>query len=354
MNSALRLIIFAIVVGGLAVFAFIKLKSNQEKVEAKVYKKNPDASVLIQADTIHYNTFQFSTTYLGSFTPNKESVIASEAAGRVIQMNIQEGSFVNAGQVIAQLDTDILKNQLKIAESNMQLAEKTAQRMNAAAAGLTEVQVDNTNNQVNILKYQIEVLKKQISMATIKAPFSGIITAKFFEMGSLAGPGAQMAILTDISTLKLEVNVPEQDITKFKTGMKMNISTDVYPDHIFIGTVGIIASKADVTKNYTVKLIVPNSNSAYSLKAGMYGSVSLSNSSNKESFSIPRTALIGSNKEPQVYLIKDGIVTKQAIQIGESNENSLQVVSGLSENDIIATSGLVNLAEGVKVSIAEN
>lgn len=354
MNNALRLIIFAIVVGGLAIFAFLKLKSNQEKVEDKVYKKNLDATVLIQADTVQLHSFEFSTTYLGSFAPNKEAIIASEAAGRVVQMNIQEGSTVSAGQVIAQLDTDILKNQLKIAESNLQLAEKTAQRMTAAAAGLTEVQVDNTNNQVSILKYQIEVLKKQISMATIKAPFSGVITAKYFEMGSLAGPGAQMATITDISTLKLEVNIPEQAITKFKTGMKMDITTDVYPAHTFTGTVGVIASKADATKNYTVKVLVPNNNSSYILKAGMYGSVTLKNTAGKESLSIPRTALIGSNKEPQVYLIKDGRATKQSIQIGESNESNLQVISGLNANDIIATSGLVNLAEGVKVTIAEN
>lgn len=354
MNNALRLIIFAIVVGGLAIFAFLKLRSNQEQVEAKVYKKNPDATVLIQADTVRNASFEFSTTYLGSFAPNKEAIIASEAAGRVVQMNIQEGSSVSAGQVIAQLDTDILKNQLKIAEANLQLAEKTAQRMNAAAAGLTEVQVDNTNNNVSILKYQIEVLKKQISMATIKAPFSGIISAKYFEMGSLAGPGAQMAMLTDVNTLKLEVNIPEQDITKFKSGMKLNINTDVYPSHTFTGSVSVISVKADATKNYIVKLLVPNNNSSYSLKAGMYGSITLTNTAGKETLSIPRSALIGSNKEPQVYLIKDGKATKQPIQIGESNENNLQVVSGLKANDIIATSGLVNLSEGIKVTIAEN
>lgn len=354
MNNALRLFIFAVVVGGLAIFAFLKLKSNQEQVEAKVYKKNPDATVLIQADTVEFSLFEFSTTYLGSFAPNKEAMISSEAAGRVIQSNIQEGSNVSTGQIIAQLDTEILKNQLKIAETNMQLAEKTAQRMNAAAAGLTEVQIDNSNNQVNILKYQIEVLKKQISMATIKAPFSGIITAKYFEMGSLAGPGAQMAMLTDISTLKLEVNIPEQDISKFKSGMKMNVSTDVYPGHIFSGTVGMIGIKADATKNYTVKILVSNTSSTYPLKAGMYGSINFTNTSNKKSVSIPRSALVGSNKEPQVFLIKDGVVIKQSIQIGESNENSLQVISGLNPNDIIATSGLVNLAEGVKVTIAED
>lgn len=353
MNNAVRLIIFAIVVGGLAILAFFKLKSNQDQVEAKVYKKNPDATVLIQAETLKVAPFEFTSVFLGSFAPNKEAIIASEASGRVIQVNIQEGSQVSAGQMIAQLDTDILKNQLKIAETNLALAEKTAQRLTNAAAGLTEVQIDNANSQVQTLKYQIELYKKQISMATIKAPFSGIITAKYFEIGSLAGPGAQMAVLTDISTLKLEISVPEKDITKFKTGMKLNVSTEVYAGHIYSGSVGIIASKADASRNYTVKILVPN-HSGYPLKAGMYGTVALSNTADQHSISIPRTALVGSNKNPEVFTIRDGIAKRQAITLGASNESRLQVTSGLNQNDLVAVGGLVNLTNGTRVSVAEN
>ncbi|MCO5234304.1 MAG: efflux RND transporter periplasmic adaptor subunit [Chitinophagales bacterium] len=353
MNNAARLVIFAIIVGGLAVLAFFKLKSNQEKVEAKVYKRDSDASVLIQTDTLKLSPFNYEITYLGSFAPNREAIIASEASGRVVQVGVEEGSFVSAGQLIAQLDTDILKNQLKIAENNLSLAEKTAQRMNNAGSTLTEVQVDNANSQVVSLKLQIELLKKQISMATIKAPFSGIITSKYFEIGSLEGPGAQMAVITDINTLKLEINVPEKEITKFKSGMKLNIRTDVYPEHIYIGTVGVVASKTDATKNYTVKILVSNS-SSYPLKAGMYGTVSQINNTSLKSISIPRTSLVGSNKNPEVYVVKNGIAKRQSIELGESNKDRLQVTHGLNENDIIAVGGLVNLTDGIKVTIAEN
>lgn len=353
MNNVIRLIIFAVVVGGLAVLAFFKLKSNQAEVQAKVYKKNPDATVMVQAETLKSAPFDYTSTYLGSFAPNKEAIIASEASGRVVQVGVQEGQHVSAGQLIAQLDTDILKYQLKIAESNLALAEKTAQRLTNAAAGLTEVQVDNAQNQVQTLKYQIELYKKQISMATIKAPFSGIITAKYFEIGSLAGPGAQMAVLTDISTLKLEISVPEKDVPKFKTGMKLQVTTEVYPNFTYTGTVGVIASKADQTKNYIVKVLVPN-NSAKPLKAGMYGQVALSNNVNNNSISIPRTALVGSNKNPEVYVIRDGVAKKQAITIGASNDTRLQVTSGLQENDVVAVGGLVNLTDGIKVTVAEN
>ncbi|MCO5231648.1 MAG: efflux RND transporter periplasmic adaptor subunit [Chitinophagales bacterium] len=353
MNNAVRLVIFAIIVGGLAVLAFFKLKSNQEKVEAKVFRRDSNATVYIQADTLKYSPFDYEITYLGSFAPNREAIVASEASGRVVQVGVEEGSRVSAGQLVAQLDTDILKSQLKIAENNLALAEKTAQRMNNAGSTLTEVQVDNANSQVIAIKLQIELLKKQISMATIKAPFSGIITAKYFEIGSLEGPGAQMAVLTDINTLKLEINVPEKEITKFKSGMKMNVSTDVYPEHIYAGTVGVIASKTDATKNYTVKILVPN-HSNFPLKAGMYGTVIQSNNINAKSLSIPRAALVGSNKNPEVYVIKDGIAKRQRIELGESNKDRLQVIQGLNENDIIAVGGLVNLTDGIKVTIAEN
>lgn len=353
MSNAVRLIIFAIVVGALAVLAFLKLKSNQQEVEAKVYRHNPDATVLIQAETLQAEVFEFSTTYLGTFTPNREVLIISEGNGRVIQDNIREGSAVSTGQVIAQLDTDILTSQLKIAEGNLAFAEKTAERMTNAASGLTEVRVDEAQHNVSTLKHQIDLYKKQISMSTIKAPFSGIITAKFYEIGSLSSGGTQMAMLTDINTMKLEINVPEKDITKFKKGMALNISTKVYPNHIYQGTVDIIGVKADATKNYKVKILVNNSTS-HPLKAGMYGSISLQNSEDQTSISIPRTALVGSNKNPEVYILKDGLAHRKSVVLGGSSETRLQVLEGLEENDVIAVGGLVNLSEGAQVTIAKN
>ena len=352
MNNAVRLVIFAILVGGLAVLAFFKLKSNQKEVEAKVYRTDPNAAVFIQVDTLRYEPFDYSAVYLGSFAPNKESIIASESPGRVIESNIQEGSTVAKGQVIARLDTDILQDQLKIAEGNFALAQKTAQRMVNAASGLTEVKVDEAQTQVNTLKYQIELYKKQISMATIKAPFNGVVTAKYFEIGSLAGPGAQMAVLTDISTLKLQLKVPENDIRKFKKGATLSVSTDVYPEHTFSGIVDLISVKADASRNFTVEVRVVN-NASFPLKAGMFGTVNLRSQLSNQSISIPRTALLGSNKKPEVYVIQNGVAKVRQIILGAGNDNSLQVLDGLKEGEIIAVGGLVNLTDGSKVSISE-
>ncbi|MCO5248048.1 MAG: efflux RND transporter periplasmic adaptor subunit [Chitinophagales bacterium] len=352
MNNVIRFVILFIVVGAFAVWSFFKLKSNQEEVEARVYKMDLNESVLVQTETMKKEPFESNTSYLGSFAPNREVMIMSEAAGRVIKDNIQEGNSVSQGQLIAQLDTDILQNQLKIAENNYDLAEKTAQRMTNAQEGIMATQLDKAQSDVQTLKYQIALYKKQISMATITAPFGGIITSKFFEIGSLAGPGAQMAVLTDINTLKLEIDVPEEEITLFKTGMRLNISTQIYPNHTFQGTVKVIASKADANKNYKVKIELPNSKE-FPLKAGMFGSINIENTYNKTGVSIPRTALVGSNKKPEVYVIQDSIAKKQPIVIGASNKDRLFITDGLKENDVVAIGGIVNLRDGIRVTIAE-
>ena len=352
MNNIVRLIVFFIVVGAFAIWSFFKLKSNQEEVEARIYKKDLNESVLIQADTMRIEPFESITSYLGSFAPNKEVLIMSEGSGRVIVDNIQEGSVVSKGQILAQLDTEILLNQLKIAETNFDLAQKTAQRMENAEEGIIATQLDKAKSDVQTLKYQIALYKKQISMATVTAPFSGIITAKFYEIGSLAGPGAQMAMLTDINTLKLEIDVPEDDITKFRIGMKLNISTNIYPNHTYSGTVKVIASKADASKNYKVKIELANQKD-FALKAGMFGSVEIQNTSNLSGVNIPRTALVGSNKRPEVYVVQDSIVKKQAIVIGASNKDRLFITEGLQENDIVAVGGIVNLRDGMRITIAE-
>jgi RND family efflux transporter MFP subunit len=210
--------------------------------------------------------------------------------------------------------------------------------------------MDNARTQVLTSQAQIQQLNTQINQYTIKAPFAGVITARDFDLGTIVSPGAPMATLIDISTLKLEVSVPEKYIPQFKNGVEMDVKTDVYPDAVFKGVVNYVSSDADASHNYTVKFLVVNKPQT-PLRSGMYGSVILGTSPLQNAISIPRSALIGSSQNPQVYVVENGIARQRNIEVGASNDTRIQITKGLHTNDVVITGGLVNLSDGTKVEI---
>lgn len=343
-------IIAIIVLVGIVLFTVFKLLSNKKEVEARVYRPDVNTKAIVQADTVKGADFKIATPFLGSFSPSREVTIASEATGKVISVGIKEGSLVHAGSLIAHLDDGVLRAQRSSAMASLINNQNTLKRYEAAATGVTQLQMDNARTQVLTSQAQIEQLNRQIKQYTIKSPFAGVITARNFDLGAIVSPGNPMATLMDISTLKLEVSVPEKYIPQFKNGMEMYVKTDVYSGAVFKGKINYISSNADDSHNYTVKFLVVNKKET-PLRAGMYGNVTMGSAPLTNAISIPRSALLGSTQKPQVYLAVKGVARLRSIEIGASNDTRIQVTSGLKLNDIVITGGLVNLADGTNVQI---
>lgn len=351
MNRSTKIIITVLIVIALVAAVAFKLVNNKKEVEAKVYQPDVNTTALVQVDTVKSGKFDVKATFTGSFSPNREVTIASETTGKVIKVNVEEGSHVNAGQLIAKLDDNVVQAQLQSAQASYDKARNTLSRYEQAVSGVTKLQLDNAKAESLTTQAQVEQYKTQIKQFTISAPFSGIITSRNFELGAIVSPGTEMATLTDISAVKLEISVPEKNIVEFRVGQAIDINMDVYPGTVFRGKVDIIGSKADASHNFQVKIVVPNIKS--SIKSGMYGTVVLESLGSDGALTIPRSALIGSAVKPQVYVVQSGTSKLRDIQIGNSNETRIQVTDGLQKGDIVITGGLVNLSDGTKVSIAK-
>ena len=348
MNRSTKITITIVIAGTLVAAVAFKLMSNQKEVAAKVYHPDINAAVVVQVDTVSTGRFDVTAAFTGSFSPNREVTIGSETSGRVVKVDVQEGSQVSTGQRIAQLDDRLI--QLQSAQANYDRAKNTLARYQQGSSGVTQLQMDNAKTEILTTQAQTEQLKTQIRQFTISAPFAGIITSRNFELGAIVSPGMQMATLIDISSVKLEISVPEKSIAQFNLGQTIYVETDVYPDRPFQGKVDMIGSKADASHNFQVKILVPNPKAA--LKSGMYGTVVLNAETSGDALTIPRSALLGSSVKPQVYVVEAGVSKLRDIQTGSGNEIRIEVVGGLRKGDIVVSGGLVNLSDGTKVSIA--
>jgi RND family efflux transporter MFP subunit len=348
-----KTIIFIVVGIGLIALTVMKLKSNKEKAAAKIYIHDVETPILVEAAQPETHTFASAFSYLGTFDPFKQNTIGSDASGKLIRLDVEEGDRVSQGQVIAKIDDEMLQIQLQNIEVSIE-GQRNDDARNAALSkdnAIPGVQVEKTKLGLRSAELQKKQLQKQLRSTNITAPFSGVITKKLVDLGSVIGPGSPLVEITDISSLKLTISVPERDILKFKVGQIVPVSADIYNGQSFTGKVSYMAVQADKSHNFKVQIIVSNPSSQ--LMAGMYGSASLSNTKSVTALSIPRKALVGSSKNPQVYIVKNGKAVLTSFNAGTSDGEFIEIISGISKNDKIVVKGQVNLQDNSNVKLTK-
>ena len=331
---------------------FFKLKNNKETTESKVYQYDKEKPITVNADTIRLQTIDDANTYTGTFEPNKETKISADIQGKINAVLVDVGSYVSKGQTLIQLDNSLLKLQLQTVEVQIEGLEDDVKRYTilTEADAVQGVQLEKARLGLKSAKIQRATLLEQISKTSVKAPFNGIVTAKLNEEGGFAAPGVPLLQITDISTLRFTVNVPENDLVKFQNNQTYKINTDVYPDISLSGKVSMIGSKANMGNSFPIQFQVANTKNL-SIKSGMFGKVNLSESEQEQGILIPTSAIMEENGIAKVYVIKNGKAVLKTITTSKTIGNKTLVSSGLKEDDIIVTNGFINLFDGANISI---
>ena len=163
-------------------------------------------------------------------------------------------------------------------------------------------------------------------------------------------PGMVVSNVVDISKLKVRLNVAEQDAFKLKVGDPVEVSTDVYPGKTFSGRIASISAKGDESHTYPVEITLPNSK-VNPLKAGMFGRVSFVSMTSSRALSIPRESLVGSIRNPQVFVIENGLAKHRDLVVGDVIGKNISVLKGLREGETVVVSGQNNLKDSVTVEV---
>ncbi len=342
-------IIAGVAVVGLMIF---KLLSNKKTTENRVYQYDKEKPISVSVDTIRLQNFVYAGNYTGTFEPNKETKISADIQGKINAVLVDVGSYVSKGQTLIQLDNSLLKLQLQTVEVQIEGLEDDVNRYTilTEADAVQGVQLEKARLGLKSAKVQRATLLEQINKTSVKAPFNGVVTAKLNEEGGFAAPGVPLLQITDISTLRFTVNVPENDLVKFQNYQTYKINADVYPDISLSGKVSMIGSKANMGNSFPIQFQVANTKNL-SIKSGMFGKVSLSETKQEQGMLIPTSAIIEENGITKVYLIKNRKAVLQSITTSKTIGNKTLVSSGLNENDIIVTNGFINLFDGANISI---
>ena len=328
------------------------LKRNKETAQSKIYHYDKESPVNVQADTLKLQPIDAQQYFTGAFEPEKEVKLGAETQGKIQSFYVDAGSYVRKGQSLIRIDDALLRLQLQSVNVQIDGLQADVNRytilMNADA--IQGVQLEKAQLGLKSAKVQRSTIQEQISKTNVTAPFSGIVTMKFAEVGAFAAPGMPLLQITDISRLRFTVSVPENDLHYFSLNQHYPVKADAYSDLNFSGKAVLVGSKGNVANTFPVQFMINNSPDM-KIKSGMFGKVLVTETHMNDALVIPSSAIVGSDIEPKVYVVKNNKAVLQSISIGQRLTNEVVVKEGLNAGDIIVTGGFINLTDGTAVTI---
>ncbi|TLX73515.1 efflux RND transporter periplasmic adaptor subunit [Labilibacter sediminis] len=352
-NKTVRVLFSIITVIAIAIFLFLQLESNKAEIKKVTEIANIKGRfVPVRTQVIELNTMDDKVKSNGFIRPYIDLYVISETQGQIIQVYKEKGDLVKKGDIIAEVDSELLQAQLEATEAAIAQLEKDEARFLKLESQNAVTRRDLENIQLNLKTNRAKLVtaRRQLADTKIKAPVSGVINDDFIEIGQFVGGGGKICNIVDINKLKLTIKITEENLQATKTGQKAIVTSSVYPKEEFSANVVSIADKAGMGNNFDVELVM-NNNHNIQLKAGQYVDVELVKPSSSSNIYIPRKTINGSLKNATVYIIEHNKAIEKQIITGKVIDDMVEVLQGLNQGDEIVTAGNYNLYNGATVKV---
>jgi len=348
----MKKIIGILILIALGAVIFVQLKSNKTLSENRVYHYDKEKPIAVHTAKITSSSINVKQEFTGTFDAHKDARINSDLQGKIVQFYVDAGSVVKKGQALVKLDDALLKLQLQAIDVNIEGLETDEKRFQTLtdAEAIQGVKLEKTQMGLKAAKIQRSTLLEKIKKTTINAPFSGIVTMKMSEVGSFAAPGVPLLMLTDISELKFTVNVSESKLDLFKLKETYKVQVDAYPNLDVTGVVTSVGSKGNMGNSFPIQLEMDNTKDL-KIKSKMFGKLLIDGSGDTKGITILASSIVGSDKQPSVYVVTDGKAILKPVKIAQRIQNKVVIASGIKEGDVIVTSGFINLFDGANIIV---
>ncbi len=286
---------------------------------------------------------EFSTTLEGWQTLN----VAPSLTGKIEHIYVEVGTNVGSGTILVRMDQNQYTT-TKLTYTNLGVEMQRMESLRESGA-VSQQTYDQTRLSYEQTKESLDFLEKN---TYVRAPFSGVISAKNYEDGELYS-GQPILVLTQIHTLKALIAIPESYYPVVKKGMKVEITSEIYPGETFPATIDIVYPTVDPTSHtFQARLRIPNS--GLKLRPGMYVKTKMSMGMAR-AMVVPYQAVLkltGSN-DRYVFLDDGGVAKRVFVKLGQRFDENIEVISDeLQEGDRLVVVGQAKLVDGAKINVA--
>ena len=306
-------------------------------------------AIRVTVTKVQQQTVSQTEVYASTVQAYAVNNIAPQSGNRIQKINVDVGSFVTKGQILAEMD------QVQLTQQKLQLAnaEKELKRLKQLyeQGGLSQSDYEAAELQYNVAKATCENLEQN---TILRSPITGVVTARNYDRGDMYAMAAPIFTVQQITPVKLLVGVSETDYTKVKVGQQVSIVADALPGKTIAGKVNKIYPTMEAASHtFNVEVLVPNVDKA--LRPGMYCKVTV-NFGDRTNPVVPDEAVVkqlGSGQRFVYVLNGDGTVRSSAVELGRHFGTSYEILSGVAAGDSVAVSGASALKDGSRIEIVE-
>lgn len=324
--------------------------------------------VPVKVVTVSSQQVQRSVSLVGTAEPRKRSLVASEVAGLVKAFPVKEGQFVNKGQLLASLRTDMLEIRLdsavasqREAKTRYEQAQKDLERIQALFTKelVTQKEMDDAlaqesalEKRLSQLEAEIRLVQEQLSKAAIMAPFAGWITKEHTEIGQWVEEGGPVVELVDLAHVEVQVPLPEHYVRDVRVGDPVVAVFDGLPGVEVEGKVFSVIAQADpAARTFPVKVELANPD--LHIKSGMVARVRLALGAPYQAVVIPKDALVLKGGKEFAFIVANNTVMQIAVTPLNHFEEFVEVEGSIEEGMQVVVEGNERLLPGQSVRILE-
>lgn len=334
----------------LMVSAFISGGCGKKEEPGKSLEKNQ----IVAVRTIKAVKGEITTTrtFAGTLEGTEQSSIVARISERITGINAGINDYVKKGQIVFLLDKTGPTSVYLQTKANLDNLEKEVARMQALynEGAISQQALDQVKTGYEVAKANFEAARSTVELAS---PIGGMLTTLNVNTGDWVTPGKELAIVANISQMIIKFTVNETEIGKVKTGGRVKIEPEFDKEYATEGSIYEISRAASSdSRSFTVKARFPNVKDSW-YKPGMFINAGLVLDSKKDILTIPAAAVVYAENKKTVFVIRDGKAYKTEVETGISDDNSIEILSGLKEGDEVVVTGMNNLKENSKVTVLE-
>jgi len=304
-------------------------------------------SMAIEAEAAKSETFVDVVKTVGTLVANEGIILRPEVSGRVSEITFEEGQKVEKGQVLVRLDQSVYQAQVAQAEAQLSLAKQTISRASALAgrgAG-TRQALDEATSSLNVANAALQLAKANLDKTALTAPFSGTVGIRHISLGDYVSPGQDVVSLQDLSSMKVDFNLPETLLARLAPQQAIKITVSSYPGEVFTGEVTAIDPLVSTSgRSIAVRALIPNPEGR--LRPGLFAEVKLVLAERPNTVFVPAGAIWPVGNDSFVFKITNDMAALAPVKIAARQGDNVYLSEGLNAGDMVVTAGQVKLTMG--------
>lgn len=347
-NSFVAVALAVVLIAGGAWYYFGGVESDASRGPAA---GRPGGMREVPVTTAHpkLKDFALEVEALGTVRANESVDITAKVADRVAALHFEEGKQVKKGDVLVELDNEEVRADLAAAEAAERDSRSQFKRSRELfqTQALSEAQLEQLEATMLGAQARVAAARSRINDRIIRAPFAGRVGLRNVSLGSLVNPGGVITTLDDLSIVKLDFAVPELFLSSLKPGLTIEAQTSAYPGTTFKGRVDSVDTRVDpATRAIVVRALIDNKDAR--LRPGMFMTLQLVRSAG-QALMLPESAIVPEDSKHFVFVVADSRAHKREIVIGRRRPGEVEVVKGVTAEEVVVVDGTLNLHDGTSV-----